>query len=429
MKEWEKEIPVIIERGSGVYLIDIYGKRYLDGVSSLWVNLHGHKKREIDRAIISQIKKISHSTLIGLSNAPAIILAKRLIDIAPKPLARVFYSDNGSTAIEIALKMTFQYWQQRLPLYRKKKRFIKLINAYHGDTIGSVSLGGIELFHSIYRPLLFETIKAESPYCYRCSLDKEYPSCSMACIEHLEGIIKECHDEIAGLVIEPLVQAAGGMLISPSGYLSRIRELCTQYNILMIVDEVATGFGRTGKMFACEHEDVTPDIMAIAKGITGGYLPLAATLTTEDVYNAFLGEYREFKTFFHGHSYTGNQLGCAAAIANLEIFEKERIIEGLSAKIDFLSDRLKMLDKLPHTGDIRQKGLMIGIELVRDKETKESYPLEEKAGIRVCLEARKRGMIIRPIGNVIVLMPPLITGRRELGKMVRIIYDSIKAIL
>ena len=317
MQEWEQEEPLIIERGKGSYLVDTDGKKYLDGTSSIWVNLHGHRHPVLDRAIKQQLDKIAHSTLLGLSNPPAIELARELITIAPKGLARVFYSDNGSTAVEVTLKMAVQYWQQRHPEAGSKTSFLHLKLAYHGDTIGAVSVGNIELFHSRFKPLLFPTLEAEPPYCYRCPLKLSYPSCKMACIDPIEDILKSRHRELAGLIIEPLIQAAAGMIAQPPGYLKRIRELCSTYGVLLIADEVATGFGRTGKMFACQHEDVTPDLMAISKGLTGGYMPLAATLTTDEIYQAFRGKYEEFKTFFHGHSYTGNPLGCAVALANL----------------------------------------------------------------------------------------------------------------
>ncbi|MBI5181582.1 MAG: adenosylmethionine--8-amino-7-oxononanoate transaminase [Nitrospirae bacterium] len=426
MKDWLQETPLIIEKGKGNYLIDIYGKKYIDGVSSLWVTVHGHRKKEIDAAVKKQIDKIAHSTLLGLSNVPAILLAEKLIKIAPKGLTKVFYSDSGSTAVEIALKMAFQYWQQKGPQYKNKTKFISLYNAYHGDTIGSVSVGGIDLFHEIYKPLLFNSYKIKSPYCYRCSLNKTYPACNLECADNAEEIIKKYADTTAALIIEPIVQGAAGMLVFPPKYLKKIRDLCTKYNILMIADEVATGFGRTGKMFACKHEGVSPDIMAIAKGITGGYLPLAATLTTKEVYNAFYGEYKDLKTFFHGHTYTGNPLACAAAITNIDLFKKEKTLQRLQQKIKYLTKRLKEFESLKHVGDIRQKGFMIGIELVKDKGTKEPYRLEEKIGIKVIKEARKQGLIIRPLGNVIVLMPPLSIRINELKKALDAAYMCIR---
>jgi adenosylmethionine-8-amino-7-oxononanoate aminotransferase len=424
MRDWEAEEPLIIGRGRGSYLYDVMGNKYIDGVSSLWVNVHGHRKKEIDDAVIRQVRTLSHSTFLGLTHPMAIELAERLIDITPSGLARVFYSDNGSTAVEVGLKMTFQYWRNIGEKGRDK--FVCLKEAYHGDTIGSVSVGGMELFHDIFKPLLFETIKAPAPYCYRCELGLTHPSCGLACASKLEDLMRKHQGEVAGLVIEPLVQGAAGMLVHPEGYLRRAREICDRYGVLLIADEVATGFGRTGSMFACSQEGVSPDILCLAKGITGGYLPLAATLTTEAVYDAFLGDYSEFKTFFHGHSYTANPLACAAAIANLEIFEKEKTLERLKDKIALLRESLRELSALPHVGDARQKGFMAGIELVRDKATKEAYPLPEKRGVRAIMEARSLGAILRPLGNVVVLMPPLSISVPELKKLLGITLKSIK---
>lgn len=427
MQDYQGMEPVIIERGDGSYLIDIHGRRYLDGVSSLWVTIHGHRRQEIDQAIIEQVDRISHATLLGLSNPPAIELAKRLVEITPAGLERVFYSDNGSTGCEVALKMAFQYRQLRGE--SKKNRFISFKNAYHGDTLGAVSVGGIDLFHEAYRPLLFPVFQAEAPYCYRCPLGLTWPACGMECLGQLNRIMKEHHQEVAALIIEPMVQGAAGMITQPPGFLEEVRELCTRYDILMIADEVAVGFGRTGRMFACDHEGVRPDLMVLAKGITGGYLPLAATLTTEEIYEAFLGEHHEFKTFFHGHTYTGNPLACAAALANLEVFEKEKTLERLDPKIQLLSQRLERFRDLPCVGEVRQRGFMVGIELVADKKTKAPFPPQEKIGIRVILEARKRGVIIRPLGDVIVIMPPLSITEGELEELVETIYQSIKTVI
>jgi len=425
MKDWLDEEPLIIEEGQGSYLKDTDGHWYLDGISSLWVNLHGHRRRELDEAIRKQLGKIAHSTLLGLANVPSIRLAEKLTKIAPSGLNKVFYSDNGSTAVEIALKMAFQYWQQQSKKTRKKIKFISLENAYHGDTLGAVSVGGIDLFHQLYHPLLFHSFKVNSPYCYRCSLKKSYPGCRLACLDELEKVMEKEQGNTAALIIEPLMQAAAGMLTSPPGYLRGVRDLCNRYKVLMIADEVATGFGHTGRMFACEHEGVSPDILILAKGITGGYLPLAATLATEKIYEAFLGEYREKKAFFHGHTYTGNPLACAAALANLSIFEKEKVLENLPEKIRFLQGELEKFKSLEHVGEVRQQGMMAGIELVADKERKKEYPYEDKVGIRVIQEARRRGLIIRPLGNVIVLLPPLSVSLNELREITDITRVSI----
>src|SRR3990170_4775678 len=430
MREWMGEEPLIIERGEGSYLIDVQGRRYLDGVSSLWCILHGHNRPEINAAIHEQVERISHSTFLGLSNVPAVQLAEKLGRIAPKGLTKVFYSDNGSTAVEIALKMAYQYWEQQSEVRSqksevKKTKFISFTGAYHGDTFGSMSVGEIDVFVEKYKPLLFATYKADYPYCYRCPIGKAYPSCNIACIKKFEDILRRHHREIAGCIIEPIVQGAAGMIVSPPGFLKEVRRLCTKYNILLIADEVATGFGRTGKLFACEHEDVTPDFFCLAKGITGGYLPLAATLTTEKIYKAFLGEYRELKQFFHGHTYTGNLLGCAAALANLRIFEQEKRLKRLQPKIKLLSELLEDFKNLTHVGDIRQKGLIAGIELIKDKKIKEPYPLEERIGYKVCMETRKYGLITRPLGNVVVIMPPLSISSAELKKVMSIVYRCI----
>jgi adenosylmethionine-8-amino-7-oxononanoate aminotransferase len=428
MQEWEQEEPLIIERGIGPYLIDTNGNRYLDGTSSIWVNLHGHRHPSLDRAIKKQLDMVAHSTLLGLSSPPAIRLARELIRIAPNGLKRVFYSDNGSTAVEVALKMAVQYWQQAHPDAGPKSSFLHLKLAYHGDTIGAVSVGNIELFHSRFKPLLFPTLEAEPPYCYRCPLKLAYPSCKMACLDPIEQILKTRHRELAGFIIEPLIQAAAGMITQPPGYLKRIRELCTKYQVLLIADEVATGFGRTGKMFACQHEGITPDLMAISKGLTGGYMPLAATLTTETIYQAFLGKYEDYKTFFHGHSYTGNQLGCAVALANLEVFRKEKTLARLQPKIRMLSRLLQPLRTLPHVGEIRQQGFMAGIELIQDQATRRPYPLESRIGHRVALEARRQGLILRPLGHIMVLMPPLSTDTKTLARMMTILSRSIATV-
>ncbi len=426
MKDWIKEKQIIIERGEGSYLIDTNGNKYIDGVSSLWVNVHGHNHPKINKAIKDQVEKISHSTLLGLGNVPSAKFAERLVKVAPKGLVKVFYSDSGSTAVEIALKMSYQYW--KLIGRSEKSKFVSFRNAYHGDTIGSVSVGGMDLFHKIFEKLLFETYKADYPYCYRCKYNKSSNRCDKECLKSVEEILKLNHRNIAGLIIEPLVQGAAGMLVSPRGFLSGVRKLCDKYDILMIVDEVATGFGRTGKMFASEHEKVTPDLMCVAKGITGGYLPLAVTLTKEKIYNAFLGDYEELKTFFHGHTYTGNPVALAAAIASLEVFEKEKTLKNLASKIKYLEKQLRKFKKLKHVGDIRQRGFMVGIELVKNKAAKTDYELKEKIGIRVSQEARKHGVIIRPLGNVIVIMPPLSVTIKELNELLAVIYKAIKKI-
>ncbi|RMH37548.1 MAG: adenosylmethionine--8-amino-7-oxononanoate transaminase [Nitrospirae bacterium] len=428
MQEWEQEEPLIIERGRGPFLYDTTGKRYLDGSSSIWVNIHGHRHPVLDRALREQLRKIAHSTFLGLTHPPAVKLARALVRLAPQGLTRVFYSDNGSTAMEVALKMAVQYWRQCTPSQPRKQKFIHLGLAYHGDTVGAMSVSDIDLFQKPFHRLLFPSYRVDPPYCYRCPLGRTFPDCGLACTEPLARLLDRHHRDIAGVILEPMVQAVAGILPAPPGYVSRIRSLCSQYHVLLIADEVATGFGRTGRMFACEHEGVTPDIMAIAKGLTGGYLPLAATLTTDAIYQAFLGDYSEWKTFFHGHSYTANPLGCAVALANLDVFRRERTLVKLQPKIQFLRRRLAGLANEPLVGDIRQCGMMVGIELVHNRADKTPFALTERIGHRVALEAQKRGLLIRPIGNVLVLMPPLCVTVAHLKTMIAILEQALRAV-
>jgi len=429
MADWEKDTPLIIERGEGNYLFDTEGRKYFDGVSSLWVNLFGHGRREIDEAVRAQLDRMAHSTFLGLSHPTAIELAEKLLAVAPPGLSRVFYSDNGSTAMEIAIKMAFQYWRQREGGAEERREFLTLSEAYHGDTIGSVSAGGIDLFHRIFRPLLFSTHRVPAPHCYRCPYGLSRPSCALFCAERMEEEVRGRKDALAAAIVEPIVQGAAGMLLMPEGYLSRLRAVTRECGVLLICDEVATGFGRTGTMFACTQEGVSPDIMAVAKGMTGGYLPLAATLATEDIYRAFLGRYEEFKTFFHGHSYTANPLGCAAAIATLSIFGREDVLTRVSRLGGTMERELADLSGHRNVGEIRRKGLMAGIEIVADRATRERFPPGEKIGQRVVRKVRERGVILRPLGDVIVLMPPLSSTEEEIRSLVRSATWAIDAVL
>jgi adenosylmethionine---8-amino-7-oxononanoate aminotransferase len=402
MKEWMAEEPLIIESGEGAILRDIHGNEYIDANSSIWTNLHGHRHPKITQAIKDQLDRIAHSSFLGLSNVPAIDLAEKLIAIAPRSdartLSRVFYSDDGSTAMEVALKMALQYWQHKQ--HPKRAKFVAFADAYHGDTLGAVSIGGIDLFHAAFKPLLFDVIRVSE-------------------LSRLRGVM---NDSVAAVVIEPLIQGAAGMKLWPRGLLRELRRMCDETSALLIADEVMTGFGRTGKMFACEHEGVVPDLMALAKGLTGGYLPLAATLTTEEVFNAFLGNYGEFKTFFHGHSYTGNQLGCAAALANLDVFEEERVLEKLSALSGQLSAGLERLRKLPHVVDVRQIGFIAAVELG-------PYALIDRIGHKVCLEMRERGVLTRPLGNVVPVMPPYCITEAQLERVLTVLAESIREVV
>jgi adenosylmethionine---8-amino-7-oxononanoate aminotransferase len=426
MRDWSDESPLIIERGEGTTLFDTDGNAYIDGVSSLWCNVHGHHRPEIDQAIREQLELVAHSTMLGLSGPPAIELAERLVGLAPGALSKVFYSDSGSEAMEIALKIAYQYCQQRGETRRTK--FIALDLAYHGDTIGAVSLGGIPLFHQVYGPLLFECLRAPTPYVYRSETPDDPDACRDACLAALDQLLSDHAGQVVGVVLEPLMQGAGGIIVHPRGYLQGVRALCDKHGVLMVCDEVAVGFGRTGTMFACEQESVAPDIMAVAKGLTGGYLPLAATLVCDEVYGAFLGEYADFKTFFHGHTYTGNALGCAAALATLDLFDSDRTLERLAPKIEQLTRRLEGFRELEHVGDIRQCGFIGGIELVADRATRAAYAPAEKIGARVTQAARRRGLMTRPLGNVMVLMPALAMSDDTLDRMLDILFDSIREV-
>jgi adenosylmethionine-8-amino-7-oxononanoate aminotransferase len=402
-QSWVEEEPLMIERAEGTQLIDSEGRRYIDGVSSLWCNVHGHRHPGIDAAVCDQLDRVAHSTMLGLSHPGAAELATKLVEIAPPGLSRVFYSESGSTATEIALKMAFQFQQQRGGQHRRRTSFVHMREAYHGDTIGSVSVGGIDLFHSTYRPLLFKS-QAAKP----------------GDAADLERVLSSHEEEIAALIVEPLVQGAAGMLVHPPGYLREARELCDRFGVLMICDEVATGFGRTGTMFACEQEGVAPDLLCLAKGLTGGYLPLAATLASERIYEGFLGAPDEQRTFFHGHTYTGNPLACAAALANLEAFEQERTLERLQPKIGLLGELLEPIAAMAEVAEVRRCGFMAGIDLGE-------HDPAMRLGHRVTLEARRRGAIVRPLSDVVVLMPPLGIAEAELRRLAEIAAESIGA--
>jgi adenosylmethionine---8-amino-7-oxononanoate aminotransferase len=407
MQEWVNgPEPLVIESGEGSWLVDTRGRRWLDGVASIWTNVHGHRKKELDDAVRAQLDKVAHSTLLGLGNVPAIELAKRLADVAPAGMQRVFYSDNGATAVEVALKMAFQYWRHVGNDTRTK--FVRLDGSYHGDTLGAVSIGGIDLFHAAFKPLLFDTIAAPNPYPLR-------GRSAESCLAAMRRLFEERGKEIAALVIEPRVQGAAGILVSPPSYLKGLRALCNEHGVLLIADEVATGFGRTGPMWAVDSAGVVPDILCLAKGISGGYLPLAATLATEKVYAAFLAPYEAMRTFFHGHTYTGNPLACAVGIASLDLFEKEGVLLRNESRIAHLAERLKKVAAHPRVAEVRQSGFLVGIEL-GTRETE--YPWAERRGVRACLGAREKGVLLRPLGNVVVLNPPLSISESEIDVLV-----------
>ncbi len=438
LERWDREVvwhaftqmaeyePFIIDRAEGCLLFDLDGNSYLDAVSSLWCNLHGHRHPRLDAAIRGQLEHVAHTTLLGGSNPTTIELAARLIEVTPPGLQHVFFSDDGATALEVALKMAFQYWQQRRDPRPAKTKFVALSDAYHGDTIGSVSLGGVARFHQMFDPLLFETLRVPAPNMYRRPSEISGAEALVYYLGEVEKLLEAQHEQIAALVVEPLVQCAAGMLVHPAGYLRELRRLTRQYDVLLIADEVAVGFGRTGTLFACEQEEVSPDLLCLAKGLTAGYLPMAATITTTEIWKAFLGEYRESKTFYHGHTYGGNPLGAAVALASLEVFREERVLERLPPKIERLAEHLQTIARLPHVGDVRQRGLIAGIELVQHCATAEPYPWEDKRGAAVCQYARSHGVFLRPLGNVIVVMPPLAIELDQLDRIAEVVTEGIR---
>jgi len=422
MRLWQQDEPLVIQRGQGVYLYDTDGKRYIDGVSSLWCNIHGHCHEYINNAVRAQLDKIAHSSLLGLASESSIRLAQSLIEIAPKGLSKVFYSDSGATAVEIAIKMAFQY--QRNIGNSKKDKFLALKESYHGDTIGSVSVGGIGLFHRIFGPLTFPAFFCDSPHPYRFKGSDD--QCKEHCLAAMDKLLAEHQEEIAAIVVEPLVQGAAGIIVHPKGFLRGVDELSRKYGVLLIADEVATGFGRTGSMFACEQENVTPDIFCCAKGLTGGYLPLAATLVKEHIYEAFLAEPISDTTFYHGHTYTGNALGCAAARASLELFSREDTLGQLPGKIALLEKTLRQISSLDMVGDVRNCGMMAGVELVEDKTSGRSFDPSRRIGAKLCQRMRDKGVILRPLSDVIVIMPPLAITQEQLTELLAVVTETIE---
>lgn len=402
-QQWVDETPLVIERGEGCRLLASDGRWYLDGNSSLWVNLWGHDRPELKEAMKAQLDRVPHATFLGLSNPPAIEAARRLVELCPPGISRAFFSENGAAAVEVGLKMAFAYHRHRGD--EGRDLFVTLDNAYHGDTLGAVSVGGFDPFHALYGPLLFETRRIASPYCYRCPLGLSYPSCDLACADGLDDVLAAEGDRVAAVVTEPLVQGAAGIITAPDGHLRRLREICDRHGVLLIVDEIAVGFGRTGATFASELEGITPDIMTVGKALTGGYTAMSATLTTEDVYEAFLGAPDSGRTLFHGHSYAGNPLAAAAAVANLELFVEEDVPALVRGKAEVLADALGAFDGVPGVGDVRQRGLMCGVELVADTATREPFDPALTVGKRVCDALRADDIILRPLGDVLVILP------------------------
>jgi lysine--8-amino-7-oxononanoate aminotransferase len=422
MKGFLEEEPLIVESADGVKLRDVHGKEYYDGNSSLWVNVHGHNRPELNEAIAAQLQQVAHTTLLGQSSVPAIQLAARLVELAPASLGKVFFSDAGAAAVEIGLKMAFAYWRR---IGRPEKhRFLAMRNAYHGDTIGAVSVGGIDLFHAEFGPLLFPVERVSYPYPYRFEGTGE--ECAEACLAELREVLERQGEEIACLVVEPLVQAAGGMILMPAGFLRAAADLCREHDVLLFADEVATGFGRTGAMFACEHEGVEPDLLAVGKGLTGGYLPVAATLASDRLYEVFWADFADRKTFFHGHSFTGNQLGCAVALASLELFERDSLVEHVAEQAVDLTALLAPAAELDHVGEVRQLGFLAGIELVADRATKEPFDWTLATAARVCRRARELGLITRPLGDVVTFVPPLAATVDDLEPMASILLQALR---
>jgi len=424
MKDYEEFPPIVIERGKGPYLIDVEGKSYLDAVSSWWVNLFGHSNQRINSAIQKQIEKLEHVIFSNFSHKPAIELAERIVKITPTGLNKVFFADNGSSAVEAALKLSFQYHQQVGNI--KKTKFVAITDAYHGETLGSLSVGDIDLYSKIYKPLLLKTHKAKGPDCYRCPYQKERDNCHAECFENMEKLVTENHEEICGIIVEPLIQCAAGMKIYPSVYLQKLRDLCDRYNIHFIADEIAVGFGRTGKMFACEHANVSPDIMCLSKGITAGYLPLSLALVTDKIYDAFYCDYTEQKAFLQSHSYNGNPIACAVACETLNIFADENILEKNIEKSKFIGQKVREVFRdHPYVGEFRQLGMVGALELVEDKETKKGFDWKKRVGYNIYKIAVKNGVLLRPLGNIIYFMPPYVVEEKDIDLMVNIAYQSI----
>jgi adenosylmethionine-8-amino-7-oxononanoate aminotransferase len=426
MKDHERHPPLVITRGEGVYLYDDKGKKYIDAVSSWWVNIHGHAHPRLNRALKEQADALEQVIFSGFTHAPGVELAERLVKILPKNITKIFYSDDGSTAVEVALKMALQYWRHKG--WPEKTKFASLENGYHGDTVGAMSVGGVDLFHETFKPLLFETRRAASPYGYRCLLGKECKPCDAECISSLENILRKHHKETAAFIVEPLIQAAGGMIMYPEKYLQRAAKLCKQYEVLLICDEVMTGFGRTGEMFASERAGILPDLMCLSKGLTAGYLPMAATAVTEEVYGAFYDDYDTLKTFFHGHSFTGNPLAAAVGVESLKIFEEENVLERNKPLRGILRDGFEAFRKFPCVGDVRTLGMVGAVELVKNKKTKETFDYRERVGLPIYEGGLKEGVILRPLGNVVYVMPPYVITQEELKYVIGVLGRLLKGL-
>jgi adenosylmethionine---8-amino-7-oxononanoate aminotransferase len=429
MKDHETFPPLLIKEGTGIYLVDEAGNRYIDGVSSWWVNIFGHNHPQLNAALINQAERIAHVIFAGFTHDPALDLADKLVERTPAGLERVFFADNGSSAVEVALKMSFQYWlQQNKP---NKQRFLSLSDGYHGETIGALSVTKVDLYQKLYQPILLKGFQAESPDCFRCRYSCKRETCKdTPCIESLEHTLEVHHEEIAGFILEPLIQCAAGMKMYPPAYLKNVRELCTQYDVHLIADEIAVGFGRTGTMFACEQANITPDMMCLSKGITGGYMPLSVVLTGNTVYDTFYADYEHLKTFFHSHSYTGNPLACAVANRVMDLFEQENVLENNRLKAMHMHTQLnEYFANHPHVGEIRQQGMVAALELVMDRKENTPFPFEQRIGYQIYQKALEYGAILRPLGNVLYFMPPYVIEPAELDRLLLIARRSMDDIL
>lgn len=428
MKDYEDFPPIIADHAKGLYIYDINGKKYADVISSWWCNLLGHCSDRINTAVKDQIDKLEHVIFANFSHKPAITLCDELFKILPKGLRKFCFTDNGSSAIEAAMKMSFQYhYQTGNP---QKKSFMALSDAYHGETIGALSIGGVDLYSEIYKPMLLDIIRIESPDCYRCSYSKDRESCSAQCFEKAEIEFEKHGDNVCAIVVEPLLQAAAGMKIYPAVYLEKLRAICDQYNVHLIADEIATGYGRTGKMFACDHAGISPDIMCLSKGLTGGYLPMALAITTDRIYDAFYADYSEGKAFMHSHTYSGNPLACSAAVEVLKILKEENIVENAGNNAEYFTALIKeKLQDHRHCGDIRSLGLINAIELVKDKKTKQPFDKSCRYGYHIYKKALEKGVILRPLGDVVYFNPPLNITREEMKDVVEVCAQSIHEVL
>ncbi len=423
MAGYNERDPLVIVEGEGRKLKDAKGRWYYDGSSSIWLNVHGHRVPEIDAAIREQLERVAHSTLLGQANEPSILLAKELVKITPEGLNKVFYSDSGSESVEAAIKIALQYFANREGRETKRHLILSFEEGYHGDTLGAVAAAPVDTFHWPFKRVISDALRAPFPNTYRSEEDPE--EAVRGSLKVVERLLEEHPGEVAAAIVEPVLQNVAGIVVAPEGFLKGLAQLCREHGVLLIADEVATGLGRTGRMFACEHEGVSPDLMALGKGLAAGYLPLAATMATDEVYGAFLGTHAEKKAFFHGHSFTGNQLGCAAALANLKLMREAGVIEGLPDKERLISERSEAMREHPYVGDVRHKGMVLGIELVANKETKATYPWEAQVGWRVCNRAREKGLLVRPLGSVVVFMPPLGSTPEELSEMLGILSESL----